>query len=481
VADPNQLVLLRFSLDMTSESDSNNLVVSNDSISLVVSPEGTIIAQSDKNIGYCTAFFGKPDEPSSGVSGSIEDDDQIFGPVPFVSIENGLSQTATDENGKYAMVTNYPLCPPGGFTYTGSIWATLNFLNFSPTGAAVYPYLLFLPDHFTCVAAFIPQSSLIELAVGQKIREIQASIYRPNIATNFFVDVMFLTGSLSLANLDGEAVAIGDTTRTSFSEPAADRIQPFYDFNGDGASDTVIRGQLEEVTNAAGVKEKVFIAKADGQLQGIFFDGQQDNGEAPDLVRIIDQEVRQEPVGILTSISTADLRNTDILFFRESTGQLVMERSGLKETEASRNGGQDVSLNADQVVYRAMLRGPDDFSYKSFGVLTNRDASFEQWASDSLLSKPFQQREADHLRSGEFVKIVAINRATGYMGTARVQLASAGDSVNGPATGLLSVTVTPITLTPPNLKIWAERINGVSVFDFYSLAVILLSLDLHER
>jgi hypothetical protein len=107
--------------------------------------------------------------------------------------------------------------------------------------------------------------------------------------------------------------------------PSLDRIQPFYDFNGDGASDTVIRGQLEEVTNAAGVKEKVFIAKADGQLQGIFFDGQQDNGEAPDLVRIIDQEVRQQPVGILTSISTADLRNTDILFFRESTGQLVME------------------------------------------------------------------------------------------------------------------------------------------------------------
>ncbi|MFT6221873.1 MAG: hypothetical protein ACJA0C_001281, partial [Candidatus Endobugula sp.] len=89
--------------------------------------------------------------------------------------------------------------------------------------------------------------------------------------------------------------------------------------------------------------------------------------------------------------------------------------------------------------------------------MTNRDASFEQWASDSLLSKPFQQREADHLRSGEFVKIVAINRATGYMGTARVQLTSAGDSVNGPATGLLSVTVPPITLTPPNLKIWAER------------------------
>ena len=73
-----------------------------------------------------------------------------------------------------------------------------------------------------------------------------------------------------------------------------------------------------------------------GNWQGIFFDGsQQDLEEFPDVLRLIDRELRNEPIGVLDSISQADMRNTDVLLFRESTGQLILERRGLKQQEAS--------------------------------------------------------------------------------------------------------------------------------------------------
>jgi hypothetical protein len=50
---------------------------------------------------------------------------------------------------------------------------------------------------------------------------------------------------------------------------------------------------------------------------------------------------------------------------------------------------------------------------------------------------------------------VAINRATGYIGTARTPLTSAAGNA------MASVEVPEITLRPPNLKIWAERISTV--------------------
>jgi hypothetical protein len=53
-----------------------------------------------------------------------------------------------------------------------------------------------------------------------------------------------------------------------------------------------------------------------------------------------------------------------VLFFRESTGQLIMERNGLKEAEVR---SDEVQLDEENqlVGYRVMLRGPRDKTYQA--------------------------------------------------------------------------------------------------------------------
>ncbi|MFQ3248071.1 MAG: hypothetical protein ACI9SP_004731, partial [Arenicella sp.] len=136
-------------------------------------------------------------------------------------------------------------------------------------------------------------------------------------------------------------------------------------------------------------------------------------------------------------------------------GQLILERRGLKPEEAKYRKAVDYNAGEHQVAYRIMLRGRND-STLNVGGGVDRRQSFEDWATEYQLPEPLRTRESDQPRPGEYIKIVAINRATGYTGTARVQLKSAGDP-NKNSTTLLDVEVPTITLLPPNLKIWAER------------------------
>lgn len=77
------------------------------------------------------------------------------------------------------------------------------------------------------------------------------------------------------------------------------------------------------------------------------------------MIRQLDTDKRLEPTGLLTSISEADLQNTDLLVFRESTGQLILERQGLREAEVA-GRGQIGAGEGDALYYDLMLRGPDD-------------------------------------------------------------------------------------------------------------------------
>ncbi len=107
------------------------------------------------------------------------------------------------------------------------------------------------------------------------------------------------------------------------------------------------------------VRESQFCnADTEADMQGVWFETQ---NEFPDLVRIMDKEKRIEDIGLLDTISAEDYKNTDILIFREATGQLVMERRGLpsEEIEGSREA---VAYDEDEerVAYRVRLRGPRD-------------------------------------------------------------------------------------------------------------------------
>jgi hypothetical protein len=452
---PEQLILLSFPIDLTQ-----TITIAESDIALVVTKDGTIIAQSALNIGYRTGFFGDATEAQDGFLFNIGEDDTVFGPVPGVKVNieqsvfpGGIGVSGAD--GKYSFTYLLPICPPGGFDFTTDVWAELRYKNFMPVSSPSIPYYLRMQSWDFCFAQLLPP-----FASYQNYPPGAGSAYQHNMK----VDVMFLTGLISLKNIEGEEVEIGETTTyTAFDENADTRAQEFYDFNGDGASDTVLLGTIKTITNADGVEVEAFVLESEftdpeeeAELQGIYFDGAQDDPEEmPDIVRIVDRDIRfDEPVGVLATISQDDLRNTDVLFFRESTGQLIMERRGLKEEESDKRKATRFDEENNQVAYRIMLRGPLDKSINvGGGLYSERKAGFEEWAVANQLEAPFQARESDHIKPGETIKIVAINRATGYTGTARVQLESAGE--NGSSE--LGVHVPTMTMVPPNLKVWAER------------------------
>jgi len=226
-------------------------------------------------------------------------------------------------------------------------------------------------------------------------------------------------------------------------------------------SDTInaqaLTGEADEVLTGYACQEQDPNPRPEqgGNWQGVFFTGAPTSiTDEPDLVRVIDPALRDAPIGVLKAISEEDMRNTDVYLFREATGQLILERRGLKQEEAAYRRAVEYDPAENAIAYRIMLRGTRDGS-GNVGGGVNRRQSFEDWATDYQLTEPFRRREADHPRPGEFIKVVAINRATGYTGTARVQLTGAGN--NPVLAGLLDVEAPVITLSPPNLRIWAER------------------------
>ncbi|WP_416398395.1 hypothetical protein [Allohahella sp. A8] len=300
---------------------------------------------------------------------------------------------------------------------------------------------------------------------------VQEVALQPAQRINLYVDVMFLTGQLQMGNAgEGSSVPLGDVTRSQAfdaSTNAAATASDWYDFDNDGQADRPVIGRMADIPDDA-TADLVFVEDGTGDLQGIYLSSN-DKAEAPaesgttpaptpapDLIRLLDEDRTRrltENTGLLSSISRDDLQNTDVLVFRAATGQLVLERKGLGHAEV-RAG--ELAVNEEGVAgYRLMLRGPAD-SAANVGAI-NRTSSFEEWATGYQLTEPFRKRESFHLQPGEWVEVVAINRSTGYMGTSRVQLKSVGDAGS---TGL-SVTLDPIVMRPPNLKVWAERMYNV--------------------
>ena len=457
--DPNDLVLLTFPVDLTEPG----LILPADK-SVVLTPEGKLIAKSTHNIAYRVGFFGDPASPQTPLGEMrVKEGDTIFGPVVGTKVNidefaypGGV--TSSDAEGRFSLRGRLPTCPIGGFEFTVDIYAQLNYNNFMPIGSPQIPYYLRRQSWENCYAY---------LGAGY------AYISAPNTLNygyqhNFYVDVMVVTGKVSLKNLDDSPVPIGDaTTYSYFDEEELAITQNRYDFNVDGKPDILVKGTLKTITDpATQAQVQAFIAEGQtphwqagdvATLQGVYFEAPDTSDgatPAPDLVRLMDSKKRtDQKIGLLQSISAEDFRNTDILMFRESTGQLVTARTGLTSGEV--NGRLSVGLNQDeeQVAYRVLLRGRKDSHLNIGGGARTPD--YTAWATANKMAEPFQQRDADHLKPGEFVKVVAINRATGYVGTARVEL-KFEEGVPG-----ITVEAPEIAMAPPNLKIWAERVYDV--------------------
>lgn len=102
-----------------------------------------------------------------------------------------------------------PVCPPGGFEFTTDVWAELRYVAFNPLGGQnTLPYYLRAKSWDYCYAFIHPLT-------GQLVQQ-PATQVGQNI--NLYVDVMFLTGGLSLNNpgdkgAPREPVTVDDKTR----------------------------------------------------------------------------------------------------------------------------------------------------------------------------------------------------------------------------------------------------------------------------
>ncbi len=450
--DPNELTLLRFTVDLSDVRRPGS-----NTRTLLLDRHGRIVHESPHILAPRTAFYGDPNQGQSSSRRTPED--TIFGPVTNARVEvfhfiGGVG--ATDSEGKYYF-DYWFVCPPGGYTFPADSHVSLRYRSFNPQGAPTLPYLLARPNWVTCWAPPPPTggTSLSAMMAYVAVLGMQPS-FPPRQPFDFHVDVMFLTGTLSLAGPEpqSEPVPLGETHYRVFDPDETPTAATWYDFDGDGQLDEARLGRVETVTLADGSPFELFRADSDGDRQGIFLssnpeenpapEGFEDAGPQPDLIRLANTPVRREDAGLLGAISQEDLQDTDLLVFRESTGELIVERRGLKDSEIFE------AEEAGKVGYRLMMRGPNDMGLRH-RVYENRRSAWGDWAEEYGLEQPFRENPDNVLRVGERVSLVAINRATGYMDVQSVQLTSAGD------TGLLNVPVEPLVLRPPNLKIWAER------------------------
>jgi len=140
-----------------------------------------------------------------------------------------------------------------------------------------------------------------------------------------------------------------------------------------------------------------------------------------------------------------DLKNTDLYLYRVSNGLQIAKHTGLDDSALTQN-------NEDHYVYRFPIPG-SRFSDPglSTGIrVQNRSERREAWQDGQNIAEELRPFNSDHLRPGEQVKIIAINRPTGYIGTTT--------TVAIPQNGLLDIPTDKLIMRAPNLKLWAERI-----------------------
>ncbi|MFZ2633127.1 MAG: RHS repeat-associated core domain-containing protein [Desulfosalsimonadaceae bacterium] len=362
---------------------------------------------------YGYNYFGSKDEPP----------DKLWGPVSGAKVEApGGWRTASLENGGFGISMNMPVsCLP--YSQWLSLLVTLRFKNFDPEDSDHSGfYYLAWPTVFAgggdvgaCPNFLMTGPSLEGVTYGDAWGVQSAALANagnPLNTVNIPIDVAMMTGTAVLKNEQRGDIGI---------DASVVGVIP------------VTGGETEYLVNTE-------------DLMPVYAD----DPDTPD----VDESDKPFPppdnkdFALLKTITTDDLENTDTYIFRESNDMLIACIEGLGKDKKNwyYGGGSDGSSGA-RIHYKMMLRGP--ISYQ----ITGRKDNIEKWQSSVQMDDELRGVVADHLKIGEYVKVILVNRATGYIGTQRVKF---GYSENGSET-LLNFTPEEVVMRPPNLSIRAER------------------------
>lgn len=413
-------------------------VYQDDSIrTLLLSKDGQVLFESAHDIGYKTGLWEDPDTAR-----------EALGPVSNARVDAGLAYTyrgevaVTNDEGRYHLPVMIPPCPGFYFEHNPVYWARLYYRNFDPEAPNPTGYLEFnRNDSISCngmgeVSLGASLSAQMTQIAVQAIVLTTADIYiRPDIT----IDLLMLTGEARLSNGDGGNLPITTTEYEAAPYPHANPSEPrFLDLNRDRNTDfTVLDGETVNVY----LGDQAAAAQAGTtDLNGNLVD---ENGNPidPTLTRLADYEPDFEDKGLLTGISAEDLKKTDIYVYRVSTGQTIVKKTGLL--------GREIIQNDGKFYYRMLIPGPLGNLNYGFGA-GRSSAALISWQEAIGMPEEMRGRKANALRPGEQIKLIAVNRPTGYIGTVTATL-------QNPTAGRLDFPIDQIEMRPPNLRIRASR------------------------
>jgi len=417
---------------------------------VLLGKDRNVITTADVNIGYKAAFYTREDGGDdslgqSSLGGYRKGQGTLWGPVAGAKVETSMSRfpVYSDENGHYVAPYFIPPCPGFAMDYNNSVFVQLRYQHFDPKRRSPFgTWYEWRQGYDYCVGYSEGYfgASLAGLAAKMSLMSIEAAMAQPINRVDFSIDVAVLTGQASMQNQSRPGIPVnpavvgtipmGGTTRYNYTIPDfAPKETTLLDLDGDGNADTVEHWQDENDQHWY----KVWLGDSDPAT------------DEPDLKRVADFNPDLFDRGLLKQISKDDLENTDFYVYRVSNGQLVTSRKGLRPNESNPYYGGSASDENESIVnYRMLMRGPASFNYL-------RPLKFEDWQAATNINEELQGRRADHLRVGEQVKVIMINRATGYMGSA---IGTFGENLGS---GLISFSPEPIVMRPPNLKIKTER------------------------
>jgi len=439
------VILQEFPVDLSQ----GGITLANDIVTLLVDNNGSIAYQSQFDISYKVELFkegtnGARGDPVTPVANALV----YSGVIKGGNYGGGVG--ITDETGKYLVHVLVPPCPGFAYFYKMPITAEVFVANFNPKAEGKYPGYIPVTrfDEKYCAGY---SESPPGLTLGGLMAQVEAAAIEANLDTNTYAfDLWMSTMQLNaIGTMPGIELTEETTEYASNDSPIGYTGSYNFDFDGDGTLD-------QAVTNPDDA------SKVDIYLGGTPSKDELGVRNTPDITRLRDHVLQAQRIsqGLLKSISKSDLQDTDIYIYRASTNQLLGQLEGLVERDENgpiNTGAEGESallykgIHEDEPIatfgFSSLLIGAASFDYFSDLETVTEGSRRIPWVpTESAATEFTDDNRPDFLRPGEEVKIIAINRATGYIGSQSVRLKE-----------IFNIPTDTIKLYPPNLKIIATR------------------------